>query len=188
MFPCFSLFSMVFPLFFSFVLFFFSSFLFYFHFFSNSLFLFVLLFFFLFLFASYFLPALPQDRPPRDRPKFRAFFSSPAPELHATAQELQTCTFEGPSKTPPKFHEKTPSEREREKKKKNENGSKRGKKSAKFWAPHPLGGHPSGATLHGPHPSGPHPSGLHPFGAQPLGRRFHRNMDCIDCSTCEFFG
>ena len=38
-----------------------------------------------------------------------------------------------PSKTPPKFHEKTPRERE----KKNENGGGRGKKNAKFWASHP---------------------------------------------------
>ena len=46
------------------------------------------------------------------------------------ARELQTCTFGGfrPSKTPQKFHEKTPRER------KNENCGRRGKKRAKFWA------------------------------------------------------
>ena len=38
--------------------------------------------------------------------------------------------------------------------KKSEMVAGEGKKSAKFWAPHPSGPHPSG-----PHPSGPHPSG-----------------------------
>ena len=60
------------------------------------------------------------------------------PGLHTTTKELQRRTFElpGGSKTPPKFHEKTPKERE-EKKTNYEAGE--GKKSAKFWAPHPSG-------------------------------------------------
>ena len=43
----------------------------------------------------------------------------------------QTCTFEGHRlhKTPPKFHEKTPRERQKER-----NGGGRGEKRAKFWA------------------------------------------------------
>ena len=73
---------------------------------------------------------------------------------------IEMCTF-GLSKrahfrppalqTQPKFHEKTPRERET----KNETGGGRWKKSAKVWAPHPSGPHPSG-----PHPSGPHFSGF----------------------------
>ena len=87
-----------------------------------------------------------------------------------TARELQTCTFERPGLTPPKFHEKTPRETQ-----KNRNGHGKRKKNAKFLgrgptlrgptlraplflgsvrAPHPLGPHPLG-----PHPLGPHGSG-----------------------------
>ena len=62
--------------------------------------------------------------------------------------ENQTCTFQGPgpSKTPPKFHEKTPQRDRKRAKWWRERETKR----ANFWAPHPSGPHPSG-----PHPSGP---------------------------------
>ena len=64
------------------------------------------------------------------------------PGRHTTARELQTCTFQGPgaSKTPPKFHEKTP----RETQKRARWWREREKKSANFWASHPSGLHPSG--------------------------------------------
>ena len=61
--------------------------------------------------------------------------------------------------TPQKFHEKTPRERQKEQK-----WGGRGKKSAKFWPPHPSGPPPFGAALFlglAPNPSGPHPSGPH---------------------------
>ena len=50
------------------------------------------------------------------------------PGLHTTPRELQTYTFDVPGLqiTPPKFHETTPNDG-------------RGKKSAKFWGPHPSG-------------------------------------------------
>ena len=79
----------------------------------------------------------------------------------------QTCTFDGPGLR--KHHQRD---------KKSENGSGRGKKSAKFLALHPSGPHPSGPHPSGPHPSGPHPSGPHPsappFGAPPFGAHFSR--------------
>ena len=56
---------------------------------------------------------------------------------HLSAPALQT---------PPKFHEKTPRE---------------GRKSAKFWAPHPSS--PHFFWVWARHPSGPHPSGPHFF-------------------------
>ena len=68
-----------------------------------------------------------------DGPKFRVFFPSPtfifvlffvlggpkaARGFHTTARELETSTLEGPrvQKTPPKFNEKTPRERQKERK------------------------------------------------------------------------
>ena len=90
--------------------------------------------------------ALPHDPTHQDRPKFSCFsLSRPQfacfipslggllvgpPGFHTTARELQTCTFEGAgaSKTPPKFHEKTPRERE----KKSENGCGRGEKRSEI--------------------------------------------------------
>ena len=75
-----------------------------------------------------------------------------------TTRELQTCTFHGPAlQTPPKFHEKTPPEREE--RMKFPAGAR--KKSAKFWAPHPSG--PNLVPPFGPPPFGPHPSGHHFF-------------------------
>ena len=87
------------------------------------------------------------------------------PVLHTTTRELQTCTFQGPgdSNTTKIARKDTPRER-----RKNENcGGRRGKKSAKFSAPHPSGQHPSGPTLQGPTLQGPtlrgatHPSGTY---------------------------
>ena len=72
--------------------------------------------------------------------------------LKSRTLKLQTCTFQGPgaSKTPPKFHERTPKREKKERKL-----WRGGKKSAKFWAPHPSGP----PTLPGPIPeAGPHPS------------------------------
>ena len=84
--------------------------------------------------------------------------------------------FRAPAlQTPPKFHVRTPRER---KKKKIVAG--KGKKNAKFWAPHPSGLHPSGSTLRAPPfgaptlrgPTfsrfGPPPSGPPPCGGSPL--------------------
>ena len=76
------------------------------------------------------------------------------PGLHTTARELQTCTFQGPgASNTTKIPRKDPQERE----KKNENEGGRGKKSAKFWAPHPSGPHHSGPQNSGPQNSRPHP-------------------------------
>ena len=81
---------------------------------------------------------------------------------HTTARELQTCTFHGPgASNTTKIPRKDP---KREKEERNL-WREKGRKSAKFWAPHPSGLHPSGpppfgaSTLRGLHPSGPHPSG-----------------------------
>ena len=73
--------------------------------------------------------------------------------------------FRSPAlQTPPKFHEKTPRERD----KKNEMGAEEGKKkSAKLWAPPPFGAPPFGAplflglppSLPRPHPQPPPPRG-----------------------------
>ena len=79
---------------------------------------------------------------------------------HTTARELQTCTFERPgvSKTPPKFHEKTPRERKRAKM-----GRERGKKARNFgppaFGPPPFELPRCIARNFGPHPSDPNPWG-----------------------------
>ena len=100
--------------------------------------------------------------------------ASGPPGLHTTTRELKTCTFQGPAlQTPPKFHERTPREREREKK---ENcGGRREKKARNFGPPtlHPTlsGPHPSGAPLFlglGLHPSGPPLRGPTLRGPHPL--------------------
>ena len=76
------------------------------------------------------------------------------PGFHMTARELQTCTFERPSasKTPPKFHEKTPREERKERILRRER-----EKRAKFWAVHPS------APIFGPPTLRAHSSGLHFF-------------------------
>ena len=59
---------------------------------------------------------------------------------HTTVRELQTCTFERPGAS--KHHQNStrrPPERHNE----NETVAGKGRKSAKFWAPHPSGPHPS---------------------------------------------
>ena len=105
----------------------------------------------------------PDFPPPPDRPKFRSFFSlsrhnflsfflcrfftrqPECPNVHISGPQ--------PSKTPPKFHEKTP------KREKKENWREDGKKSAKLWASPPFGAPPFGApTIRGPHPSGHQPA------------------------------
>ena len=61
-------------------------------------------------------------------PKISHFFPSPAPKAAShDSPRAQTCTLEGPSasKTPPKFHEKTPREREKERKWEREREKKR---------------------------------------------------------------
>ena len=70
----------------------------------------------------------------------------------AVVRELQTCTFDGPGA--PNKHHQNSTRRPPERHKKSETVAGKGRKRAKFWAPHPSGPHPSG-----PHPSGPHPSG-----------------------------
>ena len=77
---------------------------------------------------------------------------------HTTAQELQTCTFQGTCASKHQFHEKTPRETQKQR-----NGGGKGRKSAKFWAPHPSGPHPFGAPLS--LGLGPPPIGAPPFGA-----------------------
>ena len=79
---------------------------------------------------------------------------------HTTARELQTCTFQGPcaSKTPPKFHERTPKREKKERKLWRREGKKR----------EILGLPPFGALLFGAPPFGvwaPHPSGPPSFGS-----------------------
>ena len=118
--------------------------------------------------------ALPRTALPRDRPfagppsagppsvgppKISRFFPFPATIFvlflslgYTTARELQTS---------PKFHEKTPRERE----KKNENGDGRGKKARNFGPPTLRGRTHRGPTLRGPTFSG---FGAPPFGALPL--------------------
>ena len=81
------------------------------------------------------LVVLSKDGPPRMcmfrvRPRRLRRQPENSKRAHFRAPALQT--------TPPKFHEKTPKERQTEK-----NGSGRGKKSTKFRASHPLGPHPS---------------------------------------------
>ena len=71
---------------------------------------------------------------------------------HTTARELQTCTFEGPGAS---NTTKIPRKRPKEREKRIKNCGGRGKKSAKFWAPHPSGPHPSGPPPFGAPPSGP---------------------------------
>ena len=90
---------------------------------------------------------------------------------HTTARELQTCTFQGPcaSKTPPKFHEKTPRERQNERKW----GTERAKKKSEISGPPPFGA----PTLRGatfsrfglPLFGAPPRSRPPPFGAPPRG-------------------
>ena len=65
-----------------------------------------------------------------------------------------------------------------------------GKKSAKFWAPHPSGPHPSGFHPSGPHPSGPIFSrfGPPPFGALPSGLHFCMNCVCPQRKTGGWVG
>ena len=100
----------------------------------------------------------------RDENRFGAFFTcsdtfarssittAPSPAratcvmLKTTAREPKRTHLTVPAfKKPPKLNEKTPRETQKER-----NGGGRGKKKAKFWAPHPSRPHPSG-----PHPSGP---------------------------------
>ena len=77
-------------------------------------------------------------KPRRPQSRRRGFSDRP---------RAQTCTFQARVlQTPPKFHEKTLGETH-----KKQNGGGRGKKSAKFW---------------GPHPSGPSPFGSPPFGGE----------------------
>ena len=64
---------------------------------------------------------------------------------HTTAQELQTCTFEGSGASE---HHQNSTRRPPERHNENETEAGKGRKSAKFWAPHPSGPHPSG-TLRG---------------------------------------
>ena len=63
------------------------------------------------------------------------------PGFHTTAQELQTCTFQAPPlQTPPKFHEKTPRQKQKER-----NGGGRGKKKREILGPPPFRAPPFGA-------------------------------------------
>ena len=124
--------------------------------FSLSFFLFFHLFLFLFLFLLLLLILLTHLTLHLVFVLF--LFSSTRPGRrgsHTTARELQTCTFHGPgASNTTKIPRKDPN---RERRKKIVAG--KGKKSAKFWAPHPSGLHPAGL-----HPSGLHPSWLHPSG------------------------
>ena len=79
-------------------------------------------------------------RPHQTGPPGLAHDSPRTPNVHI---------FRAPALQTPKFHDRTPREKE-ERKLWREEGKK-----AKFWAPHPSGFHPSGL----------HPSGLQPFGA-----------------------
>ena len=82
------------------------------------------------------------------------------PGFHTTTRELQTCTCQGPAlQTPPKFHEKTPRERQKER-----NWGREKEKKARNFGPPTLRGPTLRAPTFsgfGPHPSAPHPSGLH---------------------------
>ena len=83
--------------------------------------------------------------------------ASGPPGLLTTARELQTCTFQGPgASNTTKIPRKDPKREKEERKLWREEG----KKSAKFWAPHPSGLHASG---------GNYPSGPPPFGGPTLG-------------------
>ena len=122
-------------------------------------------------------------------PKFRAFVPTRPGRRgsHTTARELQTCTFQG---TCASKHHQNSTRRPPERHRNSETVAGKGRKSAKFWAPHPSGphlrGHPLGAppfgptfsrfgqpthrgsTLRGPTLSGPHPFGAPPFWAPTL--------------------
>ena len=88
-------------------------------------------------------PAAPPDRAARGS--------------HTTARELQTCTFQG---TCASKHHQNSTRRPSERHKNSETVAGKGRKSAKFWAPHPSGPQTHrGSTLLGPHPSGPPPFG-----------------------------
>ena len=82
------------------------------------------------------------------------------PALDTTARELQTRTFErsGASETPPKFHEKTPRERQKERKRERE----REKKKREILGPPPFGAPPFVVPRFE----------VPPFGAPPFGSRF----------------
>ena len=83
--------------------------------------------------------------------------ASGPPGLAHDSPRAQTCTFCLRVPALQKHHQNSTS-RHPERHKKSEMVAGEGKKSAKFWAPHPSGPHPAG-----PHPSGPtlrgHPSG-----------------------------
>ena len=73
----------------------------------------------------------------------------------------KTSTFEVPTD---QNTTKIPREDPQREEKRMKMGVGEGKKSAKFWAPHPSGPHPSGAPPFlglGSHPSGAHPAGPH---------------------------
>ena len=85
------------------------------------------------------------------RPGRRGFTRQPenSKRAHLSVPALQT---------PPKFHEKRPTER-----RKNEISGGREQKKREILGPHPFGPPPLRApTPPGPHPSGPHPSGPPP--------------------------
>ena len=96
--------------------------------------------------------------------------------LHTTAQELHTCTFQGPDLR--KHHQNSTKRPLRERRKKEHCGGRGEKKreilgpppfgAPPFGAP-PFGAPPFGAPPFGPHPSGPHPSGPHPSVPHPSG-------------------
>ena len=79
--------------------------------------------------------------------------SGPPGLAHDTKNSKRAHFSPGASKNPTKIPRKDPQEREERKK----IVAGEGKKSAKFWAPHP-----SGPTLRAP-PFGAHPSGRHPW-------------------------
>ena len=133
--------------------------------------------------------ALPRDRPPAGPPFRRtalrrtaqnfAFFPSPATISFFFSLSLGVFSCRGFTRqpenskrahlrvlalqTPPKFHEKTPRERE----KKNENGSGRGKKR-EILGPPPFGAPPFGAATFGA-PTLRGTLWLHPFWTPPFG-------------------
>ena len=92
--------------------------------------------------------------PPPDRPKFRFLFTSPSPisffsclsDAAGASQPENSKRAHGTSKTPPKFNEKTPRERQKER-----NGGGRVKKKREIsglpafraprWGPFPLKAH-----------------------------------------------
>ena len=75
------------------------------------------------------------------------------PGLHTTTRELQMCICDSPGASNTTNISREDPQRETKKAKMGPLG--RGKKSAKFWAPHPSGPHPSGAPPFRPHLSGP---------------------------------